>query len=96
MVSIPFLCFEALSIIFWRIEAKAAANYLNGIMAREEAVQRGFENAVMLDTQGFIAEGGTESIFLVNHGRLMAPSQCTVLKSITSKSILELARVIGI
>jgi branched-chain amino acid aminotransferase len=78
------------------VEAKVAANYLNGIMAKEEARKRGFEEAVMLDTQGFIAEGGTESIFLVKDGRLMTPALGTVLKSISRKSVLEVARVKGI
>lgn len=78
------------------VEAKAAANYLNGIMAKEEARKRGFEEAIMLDTQGFIAEGGTESIFLVKDGRLMTPALGTVLKSISRKSVLEVARVMGI
>jgi branched-chain amino acid aminotransferase len=78
------------------VEAKAAANYLNGMMAKQEATKRGFEEAIMLDSQGFIAEGGTESIFLVNDGRLMTPALGTVLKSISRKSVLELARVMGI
>jgi len=78
------------------IEAKVAANYLNGMMARSEAKTRGFENGIMLDTQGFIAEGGTESIFLVKDDRLLTPSLGTVLDSITRKSILHAARDIGI
>ena len=78
------------------IEAKAAANYLNGMMARAEAAKRGYENVIMLDTQGFIAEGGTESVFLVKDGLLMTPSPGTVLRSITRKSILEAADVMGI
>ena len=78
------------------IEAKVAANYLNGMMARSEAKMRGFENGIMLDTQGFIAEGGTESIFLVNDDRLMTPSLGTVLDSITRKSLLQAAKAIGI
>ncbi len=78
------------------IEAKVAANYLNGMMARSEAKTRGFENGIMLDTQGFIAEGGTESVFLVKDDRLMTPSLGTVLDSITRKSILDAARSIGI
>ena len=45
------------------IEAKAAANYLNGMIARIDVQKRGLEDAILLDTQGFIAEGGTESIF---------------------------------
>ena len=78
------------------VEAKAAANYLNGLMANAEAGQRGFGNAIMLDSQGFIAEGGTESIFLVKDGRLMTPILGTILQSITRKSILQAADVIGI
>lgn len=78
------------------IEAKAAANYLNGIMARGEARRRGFDYAVMLDTQGFLAEGGTESVFLVREGRLMTPSLGTILNGISRKSILDVARQEGI
>lgn len=77
------------------IEAKVAANYLNGMMARLEAKTRGFENVVMLDTQGFIAEGGTESIFLVKDNILMTPSLGTVLDSITRRSILSAAKTLG-
>jgi branched-chain amino acid aminotransferase len=78
------------------IEAKAAANYLNGMVARIEAQKRGFDDTVMLDTQGFIAEGGTESIFLVTDGRLTTPALGTVLQSITRKSVLEAAEFLGI
>jgi branched-chain amino acid aminotransferase len=78
------------------VEAKAAANYLNGMMARGEARKRGFDNAIMLDTQGFIAEGGTESVFLVKGGVLMAPSLGTILASISRKSLLQVAQATGI
>jgi branched-chain amino acid aminotransferase len=78
------------------IEAKASANYLNGMMARLEAKKRGFKYAVMLDTQGFIAEGGTESIFWVKEGILKTPAAGTILQSITRKSILESASKDGI
>ena len=78
------------------VEAKAAANYLNGMMARGEAKKRGFDNAIMLDTQGFIAEGGTESVLLVKGGVLMAPGLGTVLGSISRKSLLQAAQAAGI
>jgi len=78
------------------VEAKVAANYLNGMVAYADVQRRGFENVIMLDTQGFIAEGGTESIFLVKDGRLLTPSLGTVLGSITRKSILEAGRAIEI
>ena len=100
----PFAEGTTLCVSKWRkldpltvpVEAKAAANYLNGMMARGEAAKRGYQDAVMLDTQGFIAEGGTESVFLVKDGLLMTPSPGTVLRSITRKSILEAAGEIGI
>jgi branched-chain amino acid aminotransferase len=78
------------------IEAKASANYLNGMIARVEAKKNGFDYAVMLDTQGFIAEGGTESVFVVKDNRLLTPSAGTVLRSITRMSILEAAGAAGI
>ncbi len=77
------------------IEAKAAANYLNGMMARKDAQSRGFDMAVMLDTQGFVAEGATESVFLVKNGLLMTPSVGTVLKSITRKSVIQAVKMSG-
>jgi len=78
------------------VEAKAAANYLNGMMARVEARGRGYENVIMLDTQGFVAEGGTESVFMVENGRLMTACPGTVLLSITRGSLLEIAKAMGI
>jgi len=78
------------------VEAKAAANYLNGMMARAEARSRGYDNVVMLDTQGFVAEGGTESVFMVENGVLMTPCAGTVLLSITRRSLLEAADVLGL
>lgn len=78
------------------VEAKAAANYLNGLMSRANAESRGFENAVLLDSQGFIAEGAIDSIFLVKEGVLMTPSRGTILASITRKSLLEIAEATGI
>ena len=78
------------------VEAKAAANYLNGMVARAEAKKNGFGHAVMLDTEGFIAEGGTESVFLVKDNCLMTAATGTVLKSITRMSILEAAAEAGI
>jgi branched-chain amino acid aminotransferase len=78
------------------IEAKAAANYLNGMLARLDVRKRGLEDAILLDTQGFIAEGATESVFLVKDGRLLTPCLGTVLDSITRRSVLQVAPHLGI
>ena len=66
------------------------------MVTKQEAVKRGFENAVMLDTQGFLAEGGTESLFIVKDDVLMTPSRGTILRSISRKSILEIAGITGV
>ena len=73
------------------IEAKVAANYLNGMMARMEATGRGFEVGIMLDTEGFIAEGSIESVLLVKDGILTAPVLGTVLRGVSRKSLFEAA-----
>ena len=78
------------------VEAKASANYLNGMVARQEAVKKGFKSVIMLDTQGYIAEGGTESAFLVKDGCLLTPATGTVLKSITRLSIIESAEAVDV
>ncbi|MBN2438327.1 MAG: aminotransferase class IV [Deltaproteobacteria bacterium] len=78
------------------IEAKVAANYMNGIVARAEARNLGFDYAILLDAQGCLAEGGTESLFLVREGRLVTPSLGTILKGITRKTLLEVAETMGI
>jgi branched-chain amino acid aminotransferase len=78
------------------VQAKVSANYLNGMMARMEARDRGFDYAVMLDSQGYVAEGGTESVFLVKNGTLVTPSLDTILPGITRKSILEVGRAHGV
>ncbi len=78
------------------IEAKAAGQYVNGMLARRDAQERGCGYAILLDTQGFVAEGSTESVFAVRNGCLMTACLGTVLDSITRKSLLELARAEGI
>jgi len=78
------------------VEAKVAANYINGMMARHEAKQRGFDLGILLDTEGFIAEGSLESVFFVKDGILTTPALGTILQGITRKSILEAAGFFGI
>lgn len=77
-------------------EAKAAANYLNGMMAALEGRSRGFDRAVMRDRDGAVAEGGTSSVFIVKDGRLLTPAPGNILRSITRKSVLSLAQAAGI
>ena len=78
------------------VKAEAAANYLNGMMSRLEARERGFDTAIMLDTAGNMAEGATESVFFVKEGRLFTPGPEGILDSITRKTVLDLAPALGI
>jgi branched-chain amino acid aminotransferase len=77
-------------------EAKAAANYLNGMLARQDALRRGFDVGVMLDTQGFVAEGSIESVFMVKDGALMTPPLGRVLAGVSRQSVLDVARASGL
>ena len=73
------------------VGAKACANYLNGYLARKDAVSRGFDIGILLGTDGFVAEGSIESVFVVKDGVLMTPPLGRVLSSITRLSILQAA-----
>jgi branched-chain amino acid aminotransferase len=78
------------------VEAKVAANYLNGMLARQDAQRRGFDLGVMLDNHGFLAESSTESVFIVKDGVLLTPPLGLILSSISRRSILEVAPTAGI
>jgi branched-chain amino acid aminotransferase len=78
------------------VEAKAAGYYINAMLARREAYQRGFDQGIMLDTQGFVAEGSVEAVFMVKDGVLMTPPLGRILPSVSRQSVLDVARVIGI
>jgi len=73
-------------------KAKAVANYLNSQMAKYEAIECGYEEALMLDEEGFVAEGSGECFFIVRDGVLITPPNDNSLESITQATVLELAR----
>jgi branched-chain amino acid aminotransferase len=79
-----------------QVEAKACANYLNGYLARKDALNRGFDTGIMLGTDGFVTEGSTESLFIVKDNVLKVPPLGRVLSSITRMSVLEVARHLDI
>ena len=77
-------------------KAKAAANYLNSQLAKYEAMDAGYEEALLLDEDGFVAEGSGECFFIVRDGVLITPPNDTSLESITQNTILMLALDAGI
>jgi branched-chain amino acid aminotransferase len=76
-------------------KAKVSGNYANSILAKTESQRLGFEEAIMLDPQGYIAECTGENLFLVRHGKIVTPSTAPVLEGITRHSIHTIARDLG-
>lgn len=78
------------------VTAKAVGHYLNSLLAVLEAKERGFDEAIMLDNNGYVAEGPGENIFAVRHGVLYTPeAESSILPGITRASVIELARDMG-
>ena len=77
--------------------AKVSGGYVNSALAKSEAVQNGFDEAIFLDSRGFVSEGSAENLFMVRDGVLITPSVASsVLEGIVRGSIIELARAEGI
>jgi branched-chain amino acid aminotransferase len=77
-------------------KAKIVGNYANSQLAKMEAVQAGFDEAILLDPQGNVAEGSGENIFIVRRGELKTPPLTAILEGITRNSIVDLARHMGL
>ncbi|WP_239348583.1 branched-chain amino acid transaminase [Snodgrassella communis] len=73
------------------IKAKANGNYMNSIMANTEATRNGYDEAIMLDANGFVAEGSGENIFIVNDGKLYTPALDAALDGITRRTVMAIA-----
>ena len=76
--------------------AKANGNYLNSMMAINEVSRDGYDEALMLDVEGYVAEGSAENIFTVAGGRLYTPDLTSALDGITRRTVMELAAEMGI
>ncbi len=76
-------------------KAKIAGNYANSVLARTESMRLGFDEAIMLDPQGYVAECTGENLFVVSRGALRTPSAAAILPGITRDSVMELARDAG-
>src|SRR5262245_25125614 len=75
--------------------AELAATYANSILATMEAAQDGYDEALLLDVDGFVAEGAGENLFIVKNGRLYEPELTSALVGITRDSVITLARERG-
>ncbi len=77
-------------------KAKANGNYMNSMLALQEALTAGCDEALLLDNEGYVAEGSGENIFIVRNGMLYTPDLTSALEGLTRDSIMALAEEQGI
>ena len=77
-------------------KAKANGNYMNSTQALQEALRDGYDEALLLDVDGFVAEGSGENIFIVRDGVIYTPELTSALEGITRETIMALAEDIGV
>ena len=76
--------------------AKSVTTYANSILANQEVGLNGYDEALLLDVEGYVAEGSGENIFIVKQGKIYTPDLTSCLEGITRASVIELAAEIGI
>jgi branched-chain amino acid aminotransferase len=76
--------------------AKANGNYMNSMLALNEALANGADEALLLDTEGYVSEGSGENIFIVRNGELATPDLTSALDGITRLSVMQLAEESGL
>ena len=75
---------------------KISGYYVNSILAKQEAKADGYDEAILLDTEGYVSEGTGENIFLVRKGRIKTTPLTSILEGITRDSVIDLAREQGV
>jgi len=77
-------------------KAKANGHYINSMLALQEAMQDGYDEALLLDVDGFIAEGSGENVFIIKNGVIYTPELSSALNGITRHTVMTLAADLGI
>ena len=78
------------------VRAKAAGHYVNSILANQEAVADGYDEAMLLDTEGYVSEGAGENLFIIRDGKLYTPDLASCLDGITRSSVITIAHDLGL
>jgi branched-chain amino acid aminotransferase len=78
------------------VRAKACGYYINSILANQEALADGYDEALLLDTDGYVSEGSGENVFIIKNGKLYTPDLASCLDGITRDAVLTIARDLGI
>ncbi len=77
-------------------KAKANGQYMNSMLALQEALQDGYDEALMLDNEGYVAEGSGENFFIVRDGKIYTPDLTSALDGITRQTVVSLAADLGV
>lgn len=77
-------------------KAKSSGNYMNSILANNEAIADGYDEALLLDVDGYVSEGSGENIFIIKKGQLITPDLSSALDGITRESVIILAQEMGL
>lgn len=77
------------------VRAKACGAYMNSILANNEALAGGFDEAMLLDPEGYVAEGSGENLFVVKDGKIYTPDLTSCLEGITRATVMQLAEEMG-
>lgn len=80
----------------FRIEAKASGHYVNSILASQEAKAKGYDEALLLDINDFVAEGPGANVFFEKDGELFTPAPGNILPGITRETVFEICNELGI
>ncbi|MEF9996935.1 MAG: branched-chain amino acid transaminase [Burkholderiaceae bacterium] len=78
------------------VRSKTSGHYVNSILANMEATRDGYDEALLLDTNGFVAEGAGENLFIVRDGKLIEPEMVSGLTGITRATVIQLAHDLGL
>lgn len=78
------------------VRAKACGYYINSILANQEALADGYDEALLLDTEGYVSEGSGENVFIIKNGKLFTPDLASCLDGITRDAVLTMAADLGI
>jgi branched-chain amino acid aminotransferase len=78
------------------VRAKASGYYINSILANQEVTAEGYDEALLLDTDGYVSEGAGENVFIIRNGKIYTPDLASCLDGITRDAVLTMARDSGI
>lgn len=78
------------------VRAKACGYYINSILANQEALAQGYDEALLLDTDGYVSEGSGENVFVIRNGKIYTPDLASCLDGITRDAVITMAQDLGI